>query len=1424
MAEKTKRPDEALKKKSMICSTEAAAISIGIHLLLIILAGSWVAVHYVQKKKAELTAYTAPPKMERRQVAAPTQKMERIRQTSRRPKIVSSRAAVSGSEFALPAVTGVGRVSTQKFSTPFAKSGRDFSVLTKGLAFGIPQFKFLGVRATGEKLIFIVEATPEMLSESSGGEAACAHIKQALNQLLSELPSSVLFNVMLYNGETVASFQPEMAPVTQQNVQSFQEWIAPALSRLSPGGLQPEQNTYEPAQAYDTVIGTEAKSWARAMQAALEERPDTVFIVGRDWGRHGISREKGRRLMEFSLWEFLGGSGKTSVGGADALLEDREMRDHYIVEAVDSIETEEKRSRREDAPVQFLRNLVDYIQYSGEQILDHLRVVCDANYGPVRQAPPHIHFVRLVSAENAGGGDSATSKIRELVRAYNGELKFLNGTNIGEKKPAPASEEEVLSAVDDGAVESAIRFFGTSVKSSRIAFVLDVSDRMFEEKTGGKKSFDWLKAQISRNVRSLDPGTEFNILACSDDRLVAFAPKLKSGVDADGVDQWLAAVQRGLTMPGIAEDQVVSLTATLYQTAIGSDIHGVPLALQVAMEQRADAILVAGAGVGRIQVAHDKAQRLLDFSIVHSLGVAGDGPETVPDLLERSSDGMLAPLDEDQEQWREVMLQAVDLMDEDNERRDDARLPLGFVRDLFDYIQYTPRHILDHLQTVSRSCYPVRNGKVDGPQIHFAKLMDRTVKTERKQLDEFREFAKVYESQAQLVEGAAPDQKKRESTRYGAVFSPLPKRTYLGLPKFKYLDVRANGEKLVFILDGSRAMLAERSGGEVACSYIKRQLVDVLSKLPASVDFNVMVHDGETVAAFQSEMIPVNPENVAALKEWLVPLLNPLSPGLTPEQNTYEPQRVYDTALDVGARSWTRAMQAALEEGADTIFVVGRDWGRHDISRKKGQGLMDFSLWELLGGSEASSIAENPVLLEDREIRDDCIVDTVDLITRLGPDRDPFVHNLPDYMQYSGDQIIDHLSRVCLQNYLPLEQGPPQVHWVRLVSEDDVGLSDPTTRNARVLVRRFDGSFAYLDGEKIRDKYAGDEAEEELADEAEEPGESRFKFFGIDVDSSSVAFVLDASDEMFDEETGGGAPFYLIKKQIEQMVRTLTPDTRFNILVCNEKRVVAFTPEMRAGFDSAELVEWLAAVQYGLEMPDLPAEKAGDVAATFYNTAIGADIKGLPLAMQVAMEQNADAILVAEAGMGHLPVKREKARRLLDFAILKALGPRGTPDSESFESSSGGDDEDEDEDERGDLDQSSGGAMVAPLQNDQLQFGQLMSQAFVLIEEENEERDEQGLSLGFVRDIFDYIEYTPAHIFKHLTTVGREVYPVEDDEVKRPKIHFAKLIDSEAPMNRKMLRDYNGFKKYYESEIQLIRGASTEEDLRDLNRALDLYD
>jgi len=671
----------------------------------------------------------------------------------------------------------MGKISTQKFDEPFARSTRDFRALSGGIGLGAPQFKFLGIRGEGEKVVFLLDASEQMLTVESGGKSACAYIKGQLDEVLSKLPSAVLFNVLLYDGKMVDGFRPRMVPVTEKSRSELMEWIAPIFGGESQMGLSEEQNTYVSETVYETAMGDESREWVRALQAALEERPDAIFIVGRNWGRHSISREKGERLIDFTLWQLLSGTGQQSVGGSPVLQSDRDLRDSLIQQAVEAIKDEEDQRRLSQNPSQFLRDLISYIQYSEDQIFDHIDEVIRTVYTDLNLAPPQVHCVRLVSDAEEGVLDSSASKMRQLADHYAGEFAFLNGPDAVKRMRlgAEGKEEELVETEQVEAAdvpESKVNFFGIRAEGSRVAFVLDVSDEMSKEATGGTNTLTFLKGQLAGMAGTLSTGTLFNVILCDGDRVALFRPKMVLAEESSDLQEWLEGIDGG-----ISEEQSNYSFSAVYDTAIGSDIQGVPLAVQAAMEQRADAILVLAGGLGNLRVGREKARRLLNFSIVDALG----GTEN-PDLLEEDGEegsedvagvggaagakgGLLRPLEEDKQQRSELIGLALKRIEDEIQRREDAGLPPGFVHDILSYIQYLPVHILDHLMVVAESWYPEQDDERLLPTIDFSLLVEPGSRIPRDELRVFRQMMKAYSGEMVLFQGASSDKKIRKLNR-----------------------------------------------------------------------------------------------------------------------------------------------------------------------------------------------------------------------------------------------------------------------------------------------------------------------------------------------------------------------------------------------------------------------------------------------------------------------------------------------------------------------------------------------------------------------------------------------------------------------------------------------------------------------------------
>jgi hypothetical protein len=762
-----------LKSKSRSTSFKAAALSVGFHALLVLFAGSIVAVHYIQKQNAEFTVTTGSPKPERRQT--PAAKPEQSRETLRPTKIVSRSVSVSAPAFTAPTVVAPDNkpkhASSQKFSFPAAQAGRGFDGIARQLGAGLPQIDFFGIRAEGEKFVFIIDASPGMLAKETGGLPTYSYIKDRVRKTIVELPSVVLYNVILYDGQKIFQFRPQMVPATKANSAAFGAWIQPVNTNGNHAGLAEEQNNYRRAESYQTAVGIDATCWLLALQSAFEQRPDNVFILSDEWGKHNINPEKRRLLRDFSLWELLNSGGASSVGGSPVLRDDRKLRDNLIKQAVTTIQKETDLRKAAGLSAEFLHEIPAYIEYPADQILDHAEVVYRAQYMPQQFARPQVHVVRLLSGDSYGRADDSTTHMRELVRRYSGEFEFLSGEQAaGEQQAVFASSSGISPVANDKdsapkkpvVPGSAIQFLGASANGSKVIFILDASADMLARKTGGTNTYALIKNQLVKTVEALSPDALFNVIVYDRKQVLLFRSQMVPAAQSGGLSLWLADLNSNAARSGLRPEQNNYAPSRVYETAIGSDVQSLPYALQAAMEEQPGTIFIASTGMGSQPVNPEKAGRLLDFSIWSALGgssgTAGsenmdeEGNITATSGTASTAGSLLQPLQQDRKMADALLKQTLERIATEKKARQEAGLPSGFVPDILNSIQYPRDQVLAHIATVCSENYTSQD--LNAPEIHFICLQGAGKSPVRETLRDLRGLTQAYGGTVQFLEGA----------------------------------------------------------------------------------------------------------------------------------------------------------------------------------------------------------------------------------------------------------------------------------------------------------------------------------------------------------------------------------------------------------------------------------------------------------------------------------------------------------------------------------------------------------------------------------------------------------------------------------------------------------------------------------------------
>lgn len=455
----------SLKKKSMFCSTEAAVISIGFHVLLLLFAGSIVAIHYAQKHDASFTGENIErPKLERRQLQMPV-KVQNLQKKSQRPKVTSRMATAAHSTFALPDLAGMGLPGQAgSFArTDMDGGSRDLSKMGSAgsLGFGVSSVNFFGARSSGEKIIFVINASKLMMEDRKGGYTTYKFVKDRIGQMVSGMKAATLFNVVVYNERNqVAVFSPKLVPASQDAKKQLLAWLDPINRDPVKVGQIPEN--YRSSVVYESDVGNDAQSWLKAVQAAMEQGADNIFVLCAGWEWHYISSARKEKLYGWTREERK--KQLAAHGWPESRYNDYiKKRDALLAKARDTLAKENGARVAKGLPPKVVRDWWNYIYeelrwtrlegpptdesmgiipqgaYDLENILNHLDAVYQYNYVPKKFEQPKISFVCLIDEdgqsladEHLPVGSAGMALLRQVARQYRGGFEFLRGSKAVE--------------------------------------------------------------------------------------------------------------------------------------------------------------------------------------------------------------------------------------------------------------------------------------------------------------------------------------------------------------------------------------------------------------------------------------------------------------------------------------------------------------------------------------------------------------------------------------------------------------------------------------------------------------------------------------------------------------------------------------------------------------------------------------------------------------------------------------------------------------------------------------------------------------------------------------------------------------------------------------------------------------------------------
>ena len=277
-------------------------VTVIVHVVLVAIAGYLVVSEQIIGKKKIMEA--APPS----EASVAQKQVEHRLQVARKAGGSASTSPVSASRIfstaenalQLPAMPDLPSVGASSLSgMGFGKgiggvgggSGYNTGIGNgNGIGSGFMTMSFLGTTSQrASKIVFVIDIGPSLMDIRKGGFEAFKIIRDEMAKLVSRLPPSAEFGVVLFEsgawdvGGALTPFDNTLLPATVANKERFFEWVRPINVDSTKVGVAsvPNRLPWKPKDLPSAGLDAElmVPQWSRALRCALELQPDTVYLI-----------------------------------------------------------------------------------------------------------------------------------------------------------------------------------------------------------------------------------------------------------------------------------------------------------------------------------------------------------------------------------------------------------------------------------------------------------------------------------------------------------------------------------------------------------------------------------------------------------------------------------------------------------------------------------------------------------------------------------------------------------------------------------------------------------------------------------------------------------------------------------------------------------------------------------------------------------------------------------------------------------------------------------------------------------------------------------------------------------------------------------------------------------------------------------------
>ena len=176
---------------------------------------------------------------------------------------------------------------------------------TRGtLGIGMSDISVFGLKTRAERILFVIDANRQMLTDAKGGLKSYKIIKDEITDMVGNLSAGTLFNVMMADRRNSMFFKQQLVPAGQEVHQQLIQWITPINANARNAGLvegasvrRERLDTLSKEATHEDILWANqpGNDTAFMTQLAVEQDVDAIFFIA---GYHrGFERVR-RRLTE----------------------------------------------------------------------------------------------------------------------------------------------------------------------------------------------------------------------------------------------------------------------------------------------------------------------------------------------------------------------------------------------------------------------------------------------------------------------------------------------------------------------------------------------------------------------------------------------------------------------------------------------------------------------------------------------------------------------------------------------------------------------------------------------------------------------------------------------------------------------------------------------------------------------------------------------------------------------------------------------------------------------------------------------------------------------------------------------------------------------------------------------------------------------